>query len=135
MVAKLKQFAALPAQNLHVSTKGVLAGAVPVLFLLLIGAVAIVTMAPVQRTQNWVDHTDIVITQAGDVMRAAVDLETGVCGYLPSPIPPFLAPFHSGDARLHGAVGPFDGGLRQYGKSGKTRGGPDHSARMEDQGG
>ena len=47
MVAKLKQFAALPAHNLHVSTKGVLAGAVPVLFLLLIEAVAIVTMAPV----------------------------------------------------------------------------------------
>ncbi len=86
--------------NMRATTKVYLAGALPVFFLLLVGVIALTNMQRMHQTQQWVDHRQAVIQSAGDIMRAAVDMETGMRGYLLAGSEQFLDPYRWGSANI-----------------------------------
>ncbi len=53
-------------------------------------------LATVGETTGWVVHTYEVVAQANRIIAAAVDMETGMRGYLLAGEEGFLAPYHSG---------------------------------------
>jgi len=53
---------------------------------------------------NWVDHTDRVIADARTCEKLAVDMETGLRGYLVTGNPTFLQPFNEAESQLDGEL-------------------------------
>jgi len=49
-----------------------------------------------EETTGWVDHTHIVIAEANSILASAVDMETGMRGYLLAGKNEFLAPYNLG---------------------------------------
>ncbi|MCP5022527.1 MAG: chemotaxis protein, partial [bacterium] len=67
--------------------------------LVLVAILGIVTWSSIQsllESNNIVDHTHNVIGEAADIEAAAVDMETGMRGYLLAGKPDFLAPYTAG---------------------------------------
>ena len=56
------------------------------------------------ENEEWVTHTYAVIGQANDILAAAVDMETGMRGYLLAGQDAFLAPYTGGAKRFHELV-------------------------------
>ncbi|WP_253279972.1 CHASE3 domain-containing protein [Phaeobacter sp. 11ANDIMAR09] len=57
-------------------------------------------LATMNDTQNWTIHTYKVIATANDIIAAAVDMETGMRGYLLAGQEAFLEPYNAGGARF-----------------------------------
>ena len=53
---------------------------------------------------NWVDHTDRVIAQARTCEKLAVDMETGLRGYLITGDPSLMQPFNEAEAQMGNEV-------------------------------
>ncbi len=53
-------------------------------------------LAIMKRNEQWVTHTYGVLESANDILSAAVDMETGMRGYLLAGDDGFLAPYNSG---------------------------------------
>ena len=75
---------------------------VPLVISLLIVGVLEIQVWRLTSAQNWVDHTDVVLSQARLLLRALVDQETGLRGYLLTHDERFLQPYHSSGAMLDG---------------------------------
>jgi methyl-accepting chemotaxis protein len=56
------------------------------------------------QNEEWVTHTYGVICQANDILSVAVDMETGMRGYLLAGQEDFLAPYTGGAKRFHELV-------------------------------
>lgn len=56
------------------------------------------------QDEKWITHTYGVIAQANDILAAAVDMETGMRGYLLAGEEGFLAPYTNGAKRFYGLV-------------------------------
>ena len=56
------------------------------------------------QNEEWVTHTYTVIGQANDILSAAVDMETGMRGYLLAGQEDFLAPYTNGAAKFYTLV-------------------------------
>ena len=73
----------------------------PLVLLLILGGVSIYSINSIVSTSKWVDHTHEVLTKAAIIVTAAVDMETGMRGYLLAGEEDFLAPYERGSARFH----------------------------------
>ncbi len=62
-------------------------------------------IAELRQTANWVAHTYIVIREAMNIVSAAVDMETGMRGYLLAGKEEFLAPYKGGEKKFYELVG------------------------------
>jgi methyl-accepting chemotaxis protein len=58
-------------------------------------------LATMAEDEHWVAHTYGVIAQANDILAAAVDMETGMRGYLLAGKDEFLAPYTGGASRFY----------------------------------
>ncbi len=58
-----------------------------------------------QQSEGWVAHTYKVIGKANDILAAAVDMETGMRGYLLAGKEEFLAPYNGGSERFFKLTG------------------------------
>ena len=58
-----------------------------------------------KQNEGWVTHTYKVIGQANDILASAVDMETGMRGYLLAGIEGFLAPYNGGKKRFFELIG------------------------------
>ncbi|MEM8625861.1 MAG: CHASE3 domain-containing protein [Pseudomonadota bacterium] len=85
--------------NLPTRRKIILAVAVPLVFTVFVGAVAIVKGAQNKHAHDWVDHTQRVLAQTSNIVAAAVDMETGMRGYLLAGQEEFLDPYKEGSGR------------------------------------
>jgi signal transduction histidine kinase len=72
----------------------------PVVVPLLLVGVLLWQVASLRGAMAWVEHTDLVITQAQVVQRLLIDMETGTRGYLLTADRQFLEPYYTGDASL-----------------------------------
>jgi len=68
----------------------------PVILLAVISATALLALRTVGNTTHWVVHTQEVIAAAENVLVSAVDMETGLRGYLLTGKEPFLEPYDIG---------------------------------------
>ena len=68
----------------------------PLAMLLILGAVSVSTTMSVVDNNKWVDHTNRVLGKAAAIVGSAVDMETGMRGYLLAGKEDFLAPYTAG---------------------------------------
>ncbi len=54
----------------------------PMVLLLIIGSTGIINLNAVVETDKWVEHTHKVLEQAAEISNSALDMETGMRGYL-----------------------------------------------------
>ena len=73
---------------------------VPLFVSLAIFAVLEIQVYRLTAAQNWVDHTDVVLAQARFLLRAIIDQETGLRGYLITRDQRFLEPYRLSGAKL-----------------------------------
>ena len=70
----------------------------PLILLVALGVIAITSIANITYTSGWVNHTYNVLGKAQDVVSSAVDMETGMRGYLLAGKEEFLDPYKQGRA-------------------------------------
>jgi len=86
----------MPFKNVSLRFKVALGAAVPLILLVILTIIAINSSRSQVETSAMVDHTHKVIEQAMKIEAAAVDMETGMRGYLLAGKEGFLAPYKSG---------------------------------------
>ena len=94
----------LNLSKIKTKPKVLLAVTVPMLLTLVIGGIALMNLARMDRTQGWVEHTQNVLAGATSIVAYAVDMETGLRGYLLAGQEPFLEPYVSGDEQAFEAL-------------------------------
>ncbi len=73
--------------------------AIPLLFLVGIAVISIVNINAIFTTNKWVEHTHFVLEQANEIVSSAVDMQTGVRGYLLTGKDEFLTPYQEGEKK------------------------------------
>ncbi|MBK1878611.1 methyl-accepting chemotaxis protein [Pelagicoccus mobilis] len=74
--------------------------AIPVVIFTIVSAIAFVSVSSMKEDSGWVDHTHKVIRHAQNIVGAAVDMETGMRGFLLAGKDEFLEPYHGGKERF-----------------------------------
>ena len=69
----------------------------PLILLLALGGVAVYSINSMLQTSKWVSHTYDVLAEASAVVGSAVDMETGMRGYLLAGKEGFLDPYKGGE--------------------------------------
>lgn len=72
----------------------------PLLILLLIAGGLEFQVRRLTFAQNWVDHTDVVLSQSRLLLRFIIDQETGLRGYVLTHDMRFLQPYRAADQKL-----------------------------------
>ncbi|MEM1285789.1 MAG: CHASE3 domain-containing protein [Pseudomonadota bacterium] len=87
----------------HLKTKPkiLLGSSLPIVLLLALGLLATNSVRNILETSGWVNHTYNVIGQATEIIAAAVDMETGMRGFLLAGDDAFLEPYNGGDERAY----------------------------------
>jgi len=73
----------------------------PLVLLVILGAVAIYNINTITKTAGWVDHTRVVLAESSAIVGSAVDMETGMRGYLLAGQEGFLDPYKSGETTTY----------------------------------
>ncbi|NRA60277.1 MAG: CHASE3 domain-containing protein [Psychrobium sp.] len=84
-------------QNLKTRTKILTGSAILLAFILLIGGVSFFNINSIVATNEQVNHTHIVLSEAESIIGSAVDMETGMRGYLLAGKTDFLTPYNNGE--------------------------------------
>lgn len=90
--------------NMKTKTKISLGMAVPLVFLVILGVIAYINVSSISYTSGWVNHTYKVLAKADAIIAAAVDMETGMRGYLLAGKEEFLDPYKSGQKAFYERV-------------------------------
>ncbi|WP_051676924.1 CHASE3 domain-containing protein [Maridesulfovibrio frigidus] len=83
--------------KLKLKTKIILGICGPLLLLLILGLVAIINIDKIVSTNEMVSHTYEVLGDANGIVGSAVDMETGMRGYLLAGKEGFLSPYEGGE--------------------------------------
>ena len=87
-------------KNISIKAKVLLGSIIPLTLFIFLGAVCIYSLSVLKTTNHWVDHTHNVIQNAMSITAAAVDMETGMRGYLLAGKKEFLAPYTQGNKQF-----------------------------------
>jgi PAS domain S-box-containing protein len=77
---------------------------VPVVALAAVMAALLYQIHLLRDSAVWVDHTDVTISQTGELLSLFLDQETGLRGYLLTDKPEFLEPYNRAAARIPSAL-------------------------------
>ncbi len=83
--------------NMRLRTKILIGICVPLALLVLLGGVSLMNVGAILETSAWVDHTHTVIRDSLKIIGSAVDMETGMRGYLLAGKEEFLDPYKAGE--------------------------------------
>ncbi len=83
--------------NLKTKPKILMGICAPLVLLAALAGVAVYGISSIVTTNKWVDHTHVVIGKAAAIVSSAVDMETGMRGYLLAGKDEFLAPYTGGE--------------------------------------
>ncbi len=89
----------LRIRNLKVSVKLFILTIIPLIFMILVGTLTVYRIKTVVVANDWVIHTHNVIAEANSVLEAAIDMETGMRGFLLAGKDEFLEPYKGGQER------------------------------------
>jgi methyl-accepting chemotaxis protein len=84
-------------ERMRLRTKVLIGTCVPLVLLVLLGGISIVNIGSILATSEWVDHTHGVLENSLEIIGSAVDMETGMRGYLLSGKEDFLEPYKAGE--------------------------------------
>lgn len=94
----------LTMRGLAIRGKILLVLALPLVLMIAIAVLATINLNRLSHTQAWVDHTTTVLSEADRIVAAAVNMETGMRGYLLAGTETFLEPYQSGQAIAYDAL-------------------------------
>ncbi len=92
-------------ENVSLKVKILLGSAVTLCFLVILGLISLSSISSLQETNGWVNHSHEVIQEAMEIEAAAVDMETGMRGYLLAGNDEILGPYKAGKPRFQSLVG------------------------------
>jgi len=76
----------------------------PLILLSAVGINALNDINKISETSKWVDHTRVVLSEASAIVGSAVDMETGMRGYLLAGRDEFLAPYLNGEKQTYARI-------------------------------
>lgn len=88
-------------RDLKTKNKVMIGVCAPLALTAILGAAAAYSISSIQHSAKWVDHTHKVISQATAIVASAVDMETGMRGYLLAGKEEFLEPYNSGSGKTY----------------------------------
>lgn len=77
---------------------------IPLLLLVILGGVSMYNLRLIVTTSGWVDHTYNVLAEASKILGSAVDMETGMRGYLLAGKEGFLDPYKGGETSTYATI-------------------------------
>ncbi|WP_282609079.1 methyl-accepting chemotaxis protein [Pelagibius sp. Alg239-R121] len=77
---------------------------IPLILMLVVGAIAITSIGKITTTAGWVNHTYNVLGKADEIVASAVDMETGMRGFLLAGQDEFLDPYNSGEQATYEGI-------------------------------
>lgn len=83
-------------RDLKLKNKMFSGNAIALILVIILGTVTFSTTSKLLKTGDMVNHTHVVIEHAMDILASAVDMETGMRGYLLAGQDGFLAPYTNG---------------------------------------
>ncbi|MBM9514899.1 CHASE3 domain-containing protein [Desulfogranum marinum] len=95
--------------KLTLKVKIILGGLIPLILLAIVGIVTIVNINALVKSNEWVEHTHQVLGKARSVIMSAVDMETGMRGYLLAGKDSFLAPYTEGERQTYEKISTLQG--------------------------
>lgn len=90
--------------NIKTRTKILLGTIAPLALILVIAGIAVYGLSTTQRIAGWVEHTNDVLKKSESIVAAAVDMETGMRGYLLAGKESFLDPYKSGQKLAYSRI-------------------------------
>ena len=90
--------------NLKTKPKILLGICSPLVLLAILGGVSIFGISSIVGTNKQVDHTYVVLGEAAAIVSSAVDMETGMRGYLLAGQDEFLNPYRDGEAATYKGI-------------------------------
>lgn len=87
-------------ENSSIKNKIVAVTSVPIALAAVVGFIAIAALQFVSHNARWVDHTHVALSKGDAIVAAAVDMETGMRGFLLAGEENFLEPYNSGQTRI-----------------------------------
>lgn len=90
--------------DVKLGVKLIVIAGIPVLFMVCLGFVAITNINKIVETNNWVAHTANVLAKSASIVNHAVDMETGMRGYLLAGKESFLEPYKAGEQAAYAAI-------------------------------
>ena len=79
--------------DLTIGVKLIATASVPVAFMIMLGFLVATNIEKIVETNKWVAHTSNVLAKASAIVGHAVDMETGMRGYLLAGKETFLEPY------------------------------------------
>lgn len=90
--------------SLRTQPKIIIGMALPMVFLVALSLAALASVTQIMSAKIWVNHTYSVLAKASAISAAAVDMETGMRGYLLAGQEKFLEPYHAGEQATYAAI-------------------------------
>lgn len=91
--------------NLPTKLKILIGSAPSLVLLVVLGVTTILILDSVLTTSRWVYHTEEVIADANQIVGEAVNMETGLRGFLLAGRDAFLAPYRAGEKAAYDRIG------------------------------
>ncbi|MEE8283586.1 MAG: CHASE3 domain-containing protein, partial [Alphaproteobacteria bacterium] len=76
----------------------------PMVLLLILGGVSVYSINTIVETNKRVNHTHVVLGDAAAIVGSAVDMETGMRGYLLAGKEGFLDPYRGGEKATYEGI-------------------------------
>ncbi len=96
-------------KNLNLRLKVMMGSCAPLILVVILGFLCFNGIQSLLSSSNSVDHTHVVIETAQKIEGAAVDMETGMRGYLLAGKEDFLGPYTAGHKRFGELIGELKG--------------------------
>lgn len=90
--------------SLKTRPKILLGSSLPIVLLVALGMLATSSVRNIIETSNWVNHTYNVIGEANEIVASAVNMETGMRGFLLAGNDAFLEPYNGGEAAVYAGI-------------------------------
>ncbi|WP_417844005.1 methyl-accepting chemotaxis protein [Thalassospira sp.] len=91
-------------QNVRLKLKVLFGILSPLLFLLVLAGVSVFSIRSMLSTSKWVEHTNEVLIDIETITASAINMETGMRGYLLSGNEDFLAPYNEGEKNVYSQI-------------------------------
>lgn len=90
--------------NRKTKTKVMMGISVPIIFSIILSAICYYNIEKIIYTSKWVNHTYEVLAESDAIVAAAVNMETGMRGYLLAGKEEFLEPYNGGEATVYKSI-------------------------------
>ena len=90
--------------NMGLRTKIMWGIGIPLFMIIIFAIISIISINLILKTNRLVDHTHVVLNDANKILGSAIDMETGMRGYLLAGKEEFLEPYNNGEKATYTGI-------------------------------